>query len=121
MQRSVLHIVLDPLEELGDKAITINLLDGLGCCCVGHTRPHKSGHDISEAELPIPALPSSACRGHILPALASHSLISIGKLRDQGFTTTFDATLDVLWSLPSNTALLTLSSSPADNIPSFMQ
>jgi hypothetical protein len=45
-----------------------------------------------EGESDIPHLPAAACTVHIIPDLASHSLLSIGQLCDAGckveFTTT---------------------------------
>jgi hypothetical protein len=42
--------------------------------------------------LPIPGLPSSACRAHVFPPLQSHShsLLSIGKLFDHGCKAVFN-------------------------------
>ena len=85
------------------------------------------------AELPITKLPQPSRIGHVLPSLASHSLVSIGRLCDHGFTATFtrdfadiidngrtvlrgQRTTDGLWTLPSDEALLTTSSTHADNI-----
>jgi hypothetical protein len=45
-----------------------------------------------EAELDIPGLPDAARHVHIVPDLASKSLISIGQLCDAGCKVTFDAT-----------------------------
>jgi hypothetical protein len=39
--------------------------------------------------LPIPGLPSSACRVHVFPSLHSHSLLSIGQLCDHGCKSVF--------------------------------
>ena len=44
------------------------------------------------ANLDIPALPPEAQHVHIVPALASNSLISIGQLCDAGCAASFDAT-----------------------------
>ncbi len=44
------------------------------------------------AKLPIPALPLAARMAHIVPALQSHSLVSIGTLRDAGCDVTFTTT-----------------------------
>jgi hypothetical protein len=44
------------------------------------------------AELDLPHLPFLARQVHIVPALAHHSLISIGQLCDAGCDVTFDAT-----------------------------
>ena len=49
----------------------------------------KSTHT---AHLSLPFLPPEACKAHILPCLASGSLISIGQLCDYGCTATFTAT-----------------------------
>jgi hypothetical protein len=45
-----------------------------------------------EATLPIPGLPPAARKVHIVPDLASHSLLSIGQLCDAGCTVSFTAT-----------------------------
>jgi len=45
-----------------------------------------------EAELDIPALPEAARHVHVVPALASQSLLSMGQLCDAGCRVTFDAT-----------------------------
>ena len=44
------------------------------------------------AELPIPSLPIQARRAHIVPALKSHSLVSIGTLCDAGCEVNFTTT-----------------------------
>ena len=44
-----------------------------------------------EAELDIPSLPITARRVHIVPALSTHSLLSMGQLCDSGCTVTFTA------------------------------
>jgi hypothetical protein len=43
------------------------------------------------AELDIPHLPPAACQVHIVPDLASHTLLSIGQLCDAGCDVTFNA------------------------------
>lgn len=45
-----------------------------------------------EAELDLPTLPFAARRVHIIPALKTASLLSMGQLCDAGCTVTFDAT-----------------------------
>jgi hypothetical protein len=45
-----------------------------------------------EAELDLPTLPLAARRVHIVPALKTASLLSMGQLCDAGCTVTFDAT-----------------------------
>lgn len=45
-----------------------------------------------EAKLDLPNLPPSARRVHIVPALTTSSLLSMGQLCDAGCTVTFDAT-----------------------------
>ena len=44
-----------------------------------------------EAELDLPSLPLAARRVHIVPALQTASLLSMGQLCDAGCTVTFDA------------------------------
>jgi hypothetical protein len=44
------------------------------------------------AELPIPDLPLTARMAHILPALQSHLLVSIGTMCDAGCDITFSTT-----------------------------
>jgi hypothetical protein len=39
--------------------------------------------------LPIPGLPSSACRAHVFPSLQSHSILSKGQLYDHGCKAVF--------------------------------
>ena len=45
-----------------------------------------------EAELDLPSLPPAARRVHIVPALSTASLLSMGQLCDAGCVVTFDAT-----------------------------
>ena len=45
-----------------------------------------------EADLDLPCLPAAARRVHIVPALKTHSLLSIGQLCDSGCDVTFSAT-----------------------------
>jgi len=45
-----------------------------------------------EAKLDIPALPKAARHVHVVPALASQLLLSMGQLCDAGCHVTFDAT-----------------------------
>jgi hypothetical protein len=49
-------------------------------------------HSTHEAELDIPGLPLAARKVHIVPDLASHSLLSIGQLCDAGCDVTFTTT-----------------------------
>ena len=49
-----------------------------------------------EAELDLPSLPPSARRVHIVPALSTSSLLSMGQLCDAGCVVTFDATTVVV-------------------------
>lgn len=49
-------------------------------------------HSTHEAELDIPSLPLAARRVHIVPALTTSSLLSMGQLCDAGCVVTFDAT-----------------------------
>ena len=56
-----------------------------------------------EAELDLPTLPLAARRVHIVPALHTASLLSMGQLCDAGCTVTFDATTV---QVHRNTALL---------------
>lgn len=44
-----------------------------------------------EAELDLPSLPMAARRVHIVPALSTASLLSMGQLCDAGCHVTFDA------------------------------
>jgi hypothetical protein len=43
------------------------------------------------ATLNIPSLPHAARKGHILPGLAQHSLLSVGQMCDSGCSVTFTA------------------------------
>ena len=49
-------------------------------------------HSTFEAELNLPLLPLAARTGHIVPALATFPLISMGQLCDAGCTVDFTAT-----------------------------
>lgn len=49
-------------------------------------------HSTHEAELDIPSLPIAARRVHIVPALHTTSILSMGQLCDAGCIVTFDAT-----------------------------
>jgi hypothetical protein len=49
-------------------------------------------HSTHEAKLDVPGLPAAARKVHIVPGLASHSLLSIGQLCDAGCDVTFTAT-----------------------------
>jgi hypothetical protein len=41
------------------------------------------------AELDIPELNDAASKGHVFPGMANHSLLSVGKLCDEGYIVTF--------------------------------
>jgi hypothetical protein len=41
------------------------------------------------AELVIPELNAAACKAHVFPGMANHSLLSVGQLRDEGYIVTF--------------------------------
>jgi hypothetical protein len=41
------------------------------------------------AELDIPELNASASKAHVFPAIAHHSLLSVGQLFDEGYIVTF--------------------------------
>ncbi|GKZ00135.1 hypothetical protein MPSEU_000966800 [Mayamaea pseudoterrestris] len=47
-------------------------------------------HSTHEATLNIPGLPESATKAHIVPALSTHSLLSLGTLCDAGCLISFD-------------------------------
>ena len=40
-------------------------------------------------ELPFPSLSAQACHANVLPGLRQHSLLSVGKFSDAGYTTVF--------------------------------
>jgi hypothetical protein len=41
------------------------------------------------AELDIPELNTAASKAHVFPGMANHSLLSVGKLCDEGYKVTF--------------------------------
>jgi hypothetical protein len=84
-------------------------------------------------ELQLPGLPPAARKAHLFPALAGHSLLSIGQLCDQGCDVTFSPTsvavdhnnstvltghrdANGLWAVPLRQ--LTLSANADANVPS---
>jgi len=48
-------------------------------------------HSTHEADLDLPGLPTAACHGHIVPALATQPLLSVGQLCDARCDVTFTA------------------------------
>ena len=62
-------------------------------------------HSTHIAELDLPTLPLAARQCHIVPALANHSLLSVGQLCDAGCSIELDAT--TLTVTHKNTVVLT--------------
>jgi hypothetical protein len=71
-------------------------------------------HSTHEAELNIPTLPALARHVHIVPALSTHSLISMGQLCDSGCDVNFDAKSVTVTH--NNTTVLTGSRNPTTKL-----